>query len=110
MTDNEYWSTDTEILNLKEQRWIKGPNLPRGIHDASCVALPPTLDFACLLIGGQGYFEFIDPCGTRYYYESEFDRSHIKVRVYGLKKSLDEWILLGTIETGRFSHIALPFS
>ena len=98
MTDNEYWSTDTEILNLKEQRWIKGPNLPLGIHDASCVALPQILDLTCLLIGGKA---------EKYGNEYKFD---IRKSVYGLKKSLDEWILLGTIETGRFSHIALPFS
>ena len=102
MTDNEYWSTDTEILDLKEQGWIKGPNLPLGIHDASCVALPPTLDFASLLIGGRAHkYEF----GEHLFC--------IKSSVYGLKKSLDEWILLGDFtrsRRGRYHHIALPCS
>ena len=84
-----------EILDLKEQRWGKGPNLPLGTHLASCVALPPTSDFACVLIGGRTQ-KNVEMCKGE--------------NVFGLKKSLDEWILLGTIQTGRFSHIALPFS
>ena len=93
MTDNEYWSTDTEILDLKEQRWIKGPNLPLGIHEASCVALPPTLDFACLLIGGKSHGLTVES-------------------VYGLKKSLDEWIFRGDFFDWITNSIgiALPYS
>ena len=99
MTDNEYWSTDTEIFDLKEQRWIRGPNLPLGIRDASCVALPPTLDFACLLIGGLTQKDGYD-----------FYSVDIGENVYGLKKSLDEWTLLGKIREGKYSHIALPLT
>ena len=81
---------------MKEQRWVKGPNLPLGTHLASCVALPPTLDYACLLIGGRSRDE-----------KYKYNRI---VNVYGLKKSLDEWTLLGKIREGKYSHIALPLT
>ena len=73
--------------------------MPLGTHNASCVALPPILDFACLLIGGLTQKDGYD-----------FYSVDIGENVYGLKKSLDEWTLLGKIKTGRFSHVALQFS
>ena len=85
---------------MKEQRWVKGPNIPLGTHIASCVALAPTLEYACLLIGGR----------TEKYKNENLAEYEYWKNVYGLRKSLDEWTLLGKIKEGRFSHIALPFS
>ena len=92
LTNEEQNSKSTEILHIEDQKWVKGPNLPGGIRSSACVALPPTSDFACVLIGGR----------TEKY-------KYIGKNVFGLKKSLDEWTLLGQITNGRFSHIALPF-
>ena len=77
---------------MKKQKWIDGPELPLGISQASCVALPPTHNFACVLVGGR----------TK---EEEYSSN-----VYGLIRSLKEWTLLGEIRTGRRGHIALPLS
>lgn len=52
-TDNEEYSKSTEILTIKDQKWIPGPDLPRGMRDAACVALPSTMKYALLLIGGS---------------------------------------------------------
>ena len=85
-------SKSTEILHLKDKKWVLGPELPLEIKYSSCVALPPTSNFACVIIGGWTKEE----C-----YSS---------KVYGLNESLTEWLLLGNIRTRRRSHIALPLS
>ena len=81
-------------MEIKDLKWIQGPGLPLGIRSSSCVALPPTSDFACVLIGGliagQGFM--------------------VSSNVYGLNRSLKEWKFLGKIRKGRVGHIALPFS
>lgn len=77
---------------MKNLKWIQGPELPLGIRWASCVALPPTHKFACVLVGG---------CTKEDKYSSN---------VYGLNRSSKEWTPLGKIRTGRYCHIALPFS
>ena len=73
-------------------KWIQGPELPLGIQDSSCVALPPTHNFDCVLVGG--------------WTEEDANSSN----VYGLSRLSKEWTLLGKIRTGRRGHIALPFS
>jgi len=100
-TDSEkLFSKTTEILNLKDEKWIPGPSLPLGISNASCVALPPTTNFACVLIGGQ--------VGGQAY-EGESWPGCLS-NVYGLNRTLTEWKLIGKISRGRRQHIALPFS
>ena len=93
-TDTTYHSGNftrtTEILHLKDQRWVQGPELPLGIISASCVELPITSSFACVLIGG--------------YTEKGNYSSHI----YGLNRKLTGWEVLGKIRTARDSHTALP--
>ena len=79
-------------MDLKKLKWFQGPELPLGIFETSCVALPPTHNFACVLVGGK----------TK---EEEYSSN-----VYGLNRSLKEWTLLGKIRTGRCNHIALPLS
>ena len=79
-------------MDLKKLKWIQGPELPLGIIGASCVTLPPTHDFACVLVGGKTKF-------------GEYSSN-----VYGLNRLLKEWKLLGKIRTGRCGHIALPLS
>ena len=86
---NEKFSKTTEIFDIKEQKWAKGPDLPIEITEASSVSLPPTANFACVLIGGQ----------------TETDKW--TSNVYGLTKSLKEWKFLGTIRTSRKGHLAL---
>ena len=88
-TSHEDYSKTTEILNMKSLKWIEGPELPLGIKNSSCVALPPTNNFACVLVGGL----------TEDQYSSD---------VYGLDRSLSEWTLLGKIRTARGRHLALP--
>ena len=86
------YASTTEILHLTDPKWVQGPELPLGIINASCVALPQTSAFACIVVGGE----------TR--------RLVFSSNVYGLNRRLTEWTLLGTIRTGRSSHIALPIS
>ena len=92
-------SSSTEILKpvfqlSKERKWTQGPDLPYGIKNAACVALPPTMNFACVLIGGEG----------------EHEEERFSSKVYGLDKSLSSWTLLGEIQNGRRDHIALSMS
>ena len=101
MTDQEDCSRSTEILDSREllgnisiRKWVPGPSLPIGIKNSACVALPPSFNFSCVVIGGETNAEY-------HQYLSN---------VYGLNKSLTEWTLLGKIKTGRRDHIALSFS
>ena len=77
---------------MRNLKWIQGPELPLGIKGSSCVALPPTHNNTCVLVGGW----------TK---EDKYSSN-----VYGLNRSSKEWTLLGKIRTGRYGHIALPFS
>ena len=86
------FSKTTEVMDPKTLKWTQGPELPLGISETSCVALPPTHNFACVLIGGKTE-------------EEEYSSN-----VYGLNRSLKEWTLLGEIRTGRCGHVALPLS
>ena len=94
-TDHEYNSETTELLDFRDKKWVEGPDLPLGIRDSACVALPPTSYFACIVVGGE---------------ISEGITNKYSSNVYGLNKSLDEWTLLGKITRGRSRHIALPLS
>ena len=87
-------TSSTEILRLNEQKWTQGPSLPYGVKNAACVALPPTMDYACLVIGGEG----------------ESKEEKFSSKVVGLTKSLSSWILLGRMSEGRRDHIALAIS
>ena len=89
-------SKTTEILNVKENKWFQGPELPVGIKAASCVALPLTSRFACVLVGGQTV-----KSGPEEKYSSN---------VYGLERRLMQWKLLGKLRKERCSHISLPIS
>ena len=77
---------------MKNLKLIRGPELPSGIRSASCVALPPTSDFSCVLIGGMT------------------EKGIHSSKVYGLNGSLDEWTLLGEIKTGISDHITILLS
>ena len=82
----------TEILHLKDPKWVQGPELPLGIRYASCVELPLTSSFACVLIGGYT------------------ENGNYSSDVYGLNRRFTEWTHLGEIRATRSSHIALPIS
>ena len=86
-----FYSKSTEILNIKDNKWIQGPKLPCAIAKAACVSLPPTANFACVLLEGW-----------------TFDNH--SSNVYGLNKTLTEWTHLGKIRIKEQCLIALPLS
>ena len=79
-------------MNVKDQKWVQGPELPCGIRFATSTALPPSTNFACVVVGGQS------------------EEENYSSKVYALNKIMSEWIVLGTIKIGRYSHIAIPIS
>ena len=91
-TTNELTTTTSEILNIKEQKWIPGPTIPYEIRKSACVSLPLVMNFTCLLIGGK--------------IENDNDCSDI----LGLDKSLTKWTNLGKMSEARSGHLALPLS
>ena len=114
-TDEEENSKSTEILYVADQKWVQGPNLPVGIRSAACVALPPTSNFACVVVGG---YTLEDPSSGEPHLEDHhwmtiIGPPHLDVtypNVYGLDTKLMKWTLLGEIRTSRTCHIALPIS
>ena len=80
----------TEIYNIKDEMWVQGPTLPCEERCASCAPLPPTSNYACIVIG-KGTVE-----------------NNFSSNVYGLKKNLTEWILLGKTKKGSDFSVALP--
>ena len=97
MTDNEdLFSETTEILSIKNQKWIKGPNLPRGIGKPACVSLPPITNFACVIVGGA--------------IKGKTSLGASSSDIYGLNKTLTEWTYLGKIRKEEHWPIALPLS
>ena len=84
-------SKTTEILCVTEQKWVQGPRLPVDLGFATCAALPPTSNFACVIVG----------CSLS---EKSF------LYVYGLDKNLSEWTLLGRIKNRKIlSHCNTNF-
>ena len=85
------FSTSTEVFEIKENVWSRGPNIPVGLRSAACVAIPPKagIKYCCLLIGG-------------YYSQKKFSPN-----IYALDNSLTTWFLIGKLQTGRRNHIAL---
>ena len=108
-TNQEQFSKSTEILNIKDQNWIHGPTLPFGVKYAACVALPPSSNFACALIGGEIY----DNHPSTLSYQLSRDHHTYSLCVHGLNKALTKWLLLGKINivaAGTGHHIALGLS
>ena len=97
LTDEEQNSKSTEILHIADQKWVQGPNLPVGIRNSACVALPPTSNFACVIVGG-------------YTIEANQSNEVTYPNVYGLEKNIIKLTFLGEIKTSRTFHIALPVS
>ena len=93
----------TEIFLIKERKWIQGPKLPNEMDRTTCVALPFSINYHCIVIGGMGWggiaIDSVNPGHTMY------------ENVYGLGRSLTAWTFLGRIERKkREYHIALPIS
>ena len=90
-TTEEMFSKSTEIYKIRENKWIRGPDLPIGVRSAACVAVPPkiNINYCCLVIGG--------------YSPEEMFSSNI----YALDNNLTAWFLIGRLKTGRRNHIAL---
>ena len=91
--DNDELLRSTEILKIKEQKWISGPTLPIGLADAACVELPPIMNFACLVIGGR----------------TDGDQNWSS-NVYGLDKSLSTWRYLGDINECTYGLLGFSLS
>ena len=108
-TNQEQFSKSTEILNIKDQKWIQGPTLPFGVKYAACVALPSLSNFACALIGG----EINDNHPSTLSSHLLTDNRTFSLCVHGLNKALTKWLLLGKINIGAAGighHIALGLS
>ena len=82
--DREDYLCSTEILKINEQKWVPGPDLPKGISKAVCIELPFIMQYACLIIGGKTFSAIDDPDWSS--------------NVYGLNKSLLTWTFLGEIK------------
>ena len=50
---NEGKTNTTEIFKIGEKQWIQGPPFPCKIDGAACVSLPPPMNFACIVVGGE---------------------------------------------------------
>ena len=102
-----YFDTDTtDILNIKDGKWIQGPKLPYEISGAACVALPPTMKYSCVVIGGATSIPYRLRDSTGFWRQEILHRSG----VFGLNRSLTNWEFLGTMMNKRCDHIALPLS
>ena len=77
-------SRTTEILNVQDQTWARGPKLPSEVRWASCDPLPPIINFACVILGKMS--EETNYCSN----------------VYGLNRTLTEWTLFGSHR--KYSH------
>ena len=91
---DEGLTKSSEILKIKDKKWSQGPELPYGIKNAACIALPPTVNHACVIIGGEG----------------ESNEERFSSKIYALDKSLSSWSFLGEITNGRRDHIVLSIS
>ena len=56
-----YHYKTTEILNIKNQKWVKGPTLPCEIEQAACASLPLLTGFACIVVGGSTFEHLASP-------------------------------------------------
>ena len=101
-----FYTDTTDILNIKDGKWILGPKLPYNIRGAECVALPPTMKYSCVVIGGSTSIPYQLPNSTGDWKQEIVYRSD----VYGLNRSLTNWEFLGTMMKKRCDHIALPLS
>ena len=85
---DNFCTNTTEILDLNVQKWVQGPSLPCGYtRYATCVALPQTSNFSCVVLGK----------GTSH--------ENSGIGAYGLDKKLMEWKFLGKISahSGRYA-------
>ena len=81
----------TEIYNVYDKIWVKGPDLPIEWAHADCVPAPTVSKYACFLVGG--------------YRDGGYSS-----KVYALSKDLNCWEEIGDFGVGRHGHVALPIS
>ena len=99
----DYPLISTEILRTTEQKWTQGPDLPMGIAEASCIELPSSMNYVCLIIGGTTTSSISLASMTIHF-------NNPSSLVYGLDKSLSTWIPLGKISERSGGLLALAFS
>ena len=109
-TEKVKFSKSTEILYLAEQKWVQGPELPGGIRSPACIPLPPTSNFACVVVGGYTFNNTSRTSWVDTWLTPGGQNEVTLPNVYGLDKNLMKWTLLGKIKTSRTNHIALPVS
>ena len=99
-------SDSSEILMIKERKWIQGPNLFHKISRPTCIALPFTMKYHCIVIGSHDWKCDNNCCGNC------IRQCHIHYEhVYGLNESLTAWLFLGKYRRNeRYRYIALPIS
>ena len=78
-------TSSTELFNIKENRWSRGPNLPIGVNSASCVAPRNHTSYSCILIGG-------------------WSNNKVSDSIYALDKDLKAWALVGHLKEARYGH------
>ena len=89
------YSSSTELFNIKENSWSKGPNLPVVVWRASCVALPYHARYSCLLIGGKS-----EEAKVSIRYKGEY----ISDSIEALDNDLKSWTLVGHLKEARYGH------
>ena len=88
-TESSLMTSSTELFNIKENRWSRGPDLPIVVRSASCVALPHHPIYSCLLIGGRS---------------KESKEEYISDSIYALDNDLKRWTLVGHLKEARYGH------
>ena len=99
-------SDSSEIFIIKERKWIQGPNILQKIGRPTCVPLPITMNYHCIVIGSVDWNCDNNCCGNC------IRKCHRNYEhVYGLNKSLTAWLFLGKYRRNdRFCYVALPIS
>ena len=78
----------SEIFNLKERKWKRGPDVQKGILRSQLVKAQPGFEYLAYMIGGRN--SFLD------------DSSEI----FGLTKDKKEFKKIGDLKKARRDHVA----
>ena len=82
------YADSSEIYDVEKKVWQMGPKLNQPIFKSTLVTSPASKIYSAYLIGGHNGKEGIS-------------------RIYGIKKDLSKWNLIGYMGQARYSHFAL---
>lgn len=85
-----YGKKSSEILNLNNQKWRSGPDLPKTLRASEIIQAQPGSKYAAYLIGGR------------------ISADSASSAIYGLKQDLTKFDTVGHMKTARGYHVALP--